>query len=132
MGQKNYFPIIGAQYPGAQLIAGSFVCNGAAAPVSIFPARNAKFTVGAPTVGRYTITLTDGPISGGFIAANIQLADPAANSTKRALLTDVLGLLTNGTFQIQTQSAVGTDANLAGAVVAMFELWLSESVLGAI
>lgn len=117
-GQKNYFPNEGAQFPGCQIIAGRFMVNGASAPTAIKPARNAKFTVSAPTTGVYTVTLSDGVLSGPVISAVAHLSDPLDGaSTKRAFIGNVDNLsdgFADG-FTITTQSTTGTAANLAAA-----------------
>lgn len=115
-GPKNSFPV-DAQMPGMHLIAGSFVCDGANAPTLIEPTRNAKFTVSAPSTGKYIITLADG-LGGAIVGVLVTLMDQAANSTKRAFCSNFLG--GDGTIEIQTQSATGTDANLAAFATVSF------------
>jgi hypothetical protein len=127
MGQKNFYQGVSAQIPQLQIIAGSFVVNGANAPATINPSKQAKFTVSAPAAGVYTVTLTDGPIVGRRIAVIVSLSPLAANSTARAVHTHTDGLATTGTFLITTQSTAGTDANLAAdTAIVNFELLLSE------
>ncbi len=129
-GQKNYFPVDGAQFPGCQFLVGSFVVNGASAPAeaSIVPRRNAKFTIGAPTTGSYTVTLSEG-VAPLAVAVFAVLMDAASNSTKRAFVSNWLNITTTATFSIQTQSAIGTDANLSSSEVVSFLVVLSSSSL---
>lgn len=129
-GPKNAFPLDGANYPGGQIIVGSFLCNGASAPTVVVPSRNAKFTISAPSTGSYTITFTDGIVPGA-IGAVANLADTAANSTKRAFVSNWANLQTVGTLTLQTQSTAGTDANIAlvDAVLVTFVVFISSSSL---
>ena len=128
---KHAFPIIGAQYPGAVVLAGSFLCDGANKPSIVFPQKRAKFDVSAPSpTGVYTVTLSDGPIV-SVVAPFAALVDPDPASTRRAFMGSQANLSSDGTFQIVTQSTAGTAANIAGAAlcVVTFVLWLSDSTL---
>lgn len=128
-GQRNYFPLHGAQFPGAQLLMGSFIPNGAGDPAAVAPNKNGKFTVSAPTAGVHTVTLTDGPISGAAIGFGAFIVDTAVNSTKRAIISDVSTLTEDGKFKVTTQSAAGTDANLSAVVVTFFIIFSSSSTV---
>lgn len=128
-GMRNLFPLMGAQFPGCQLIIGGFVCNGASAPTDIGPANCPKFTVSAPATGLYTITLQDGAVAGEVLGVVPFMMDPAANSTKRVLVANFTNLTVDGTMTLQTQSATGTDANLSAPVVAGFMIVVASSVV---
>lgn len=127
-GPKNTFDV-GVQFPGCEIIFGSFICNGASAPTQISPGRNAKFTISAPTTGKYTVTLTDGSPA-VILGAAAWLAPGEANSTKRAFALN-WGVFGIAGFDIQTQSNTGTDANLSGASgeAVLFMMVVSSSSL---
>lgn len=128
-GMRNLFPLMGAQFPGCQLIIGGFVCDGANAPSDIGPANCPKFTVSAPATGLYTVTLQDGPVAGEVLGVVPFMMDPAASSTKRVIIANFTNLVVDGTLTIQTQSDTGTDANLSSPVVAGFCIVVASSVV---
>ena len=122
MAAKSGYPLGGSKSPGAFLLAGSFVTDGTSAPSVT---TGAGFTVGAPSTGLYTITLSDGACP-GVISAQVSIEDDSGSSTVAALLDDTTTVATNGTFTIQTQSAAGTDADLTGPIV-HFSIWIRNT-----
>jgi hypothetical protein len=113
MPAKGGYPLT-AKTPGIHIVAGSFTTAGASAPSVVL---GAGFTVSAPTAGKYTVTLTDGPFA-QLIGRSVDIHDGGANST----VTAHTGSFTTSAVEIFTQSAPGTDANLTGPVVSFIFL----------
>ena len=123
-GPANTFGDLGNNVAGLYHLHGSFVVNGASAPVGI---SGKGFTIGAPSTGAYTITLdndvlTGGPF-GGVFAVKCGVFNIGTNSTVRVNAGGG-GLVTGASksFIIRTQSSAGVDANLSSNEVVWFEI----------
>jgi hypothetical protein len=104
------YQLEGAKTPGLALFAGSFETDGTGAPLNV---EGAGFSVGAPSTGVYTVTLTDGPFK-GVVAALCSLEDSTADANDTVRFGDTDTLTTGKTFTIITASAAGTDGDLDG------------------
>lgn len=112
-GIKNSYPINGCNIPGAKILAGSFVTDGAAAP-TVYMAP--EMTISAAATGVYTVTLADGLLAGA-VALGISIEDSTADANDTVRFGDLDAITTAGTFTIITASAAGTDADLTGPEV---------------
>lgn len=123
-GAKSAYNKKSWKNPGEHTVSGSFTTDGANAPTAV---SGKGFSVGAPSTGVYTITLTDGPFPAAY-AGYVHLETRTANSNDYAELRSLANLASAGTFTIATQSAAGTDANLTGPIV-HFRLTLRNTSL---
>lgn len=111
--------------PDRVYVTGSFICADTAAPTVI---RGDGFTVSAPTNGLYTITLTDGKFAGcDSVWAGLAQGTSASASVivEGVPNTDVQ----SGFFQLETHSALGTEANLNTPVEVHFGIMLRNTSL---
>lgn len=110
MAGKAGYPLGGVASPGIYVVPFSFVTAGASAPSVV---RGAKVSVGTPSTGVYTVTLTDKFVA--IVSAQISLAEQGTGSNDAAYIDEID--VDAGTITIVTQSAAGTDANLTGPEV---------------
>lgn len=123
-GAKSAYARKSWKNPGEHTVSGHFTTAGASAPTAT---SGKGWSVGAPTNGVYTITLTDGAFVDAY-DCYVHLETRTANSNDYAELRSLANLATAGTFTIATQSAAGTDANLTGPIV-HFRLTLRNTSL---
>ncbi len=109
-GPKAGYPAPKIKTPGASWLVGSFETDDTAAPINV---KGAGFTIGAPTAGVYTVTITDGWCKYA-IPTGIGIEDATADANDTVRYGDLDAVSTAGTFTIITASAAGTDANLNG------------------
>lgn len=95
--------------PGQVEISGSFVCNTTSAPATT---RGRGYSVGAPSTGVYTMTMTQRFDAAYSLTAT--LLQPAAGNddVKITAFDPAPSAGGNATVTIETQSADGTAANL--------------------
>jgi hypothetical protein len=111
--------------PARQVYEGSFETDDTGAPINVV---GAGFSVGAPSTGVYTVTLTDGPFA-RVITAEAWLEEDLSSSAKRVQIMSAQTLLTTKAFTLVTQSTAGTAANLNGPRV-NFRIVVSSSPVG--
>lgn len=123
-GAKGGHPVL-HRAPDRVIMEGSFICNGASAPTTV---RGDGFTIGAPATGLYTGTISDGKYA-GCDAAQAWI-NQASGGNDTAFIEGVVDTdVQSGTFQIQTQSAAGTDADLSAPVEVHFRLCLRNTAV---
>lgn len=121
-GAKRGYPTL-HQSQERVILEGSFICDGANAPSTI---RGEGFSVAAPSTGLYTLTIADGRFAGCTTAQAWIVQASGGNDT--AFIEGVPDTdVQSGTFQIQTQSSAGTDANLSSPVEVHFRLCLKNT-----
>jgi hypothetical protein len=123
-GAKTGYPLSAVKSPGCHLVLIGFVVNSTSAPTSTF---GKGFSVGAPTAGVYTVTLTDGAFPGVY-GAHTHLESRTTNSSKRAETRSTANI-TSGTFTVATQSSAGTDAALSAGEIVWILLALRNTSL---
>jgi hypothetical protein len=104
---------------GSAVYSGSFVTDGANAPSVV---KGKGFTVAAPGTGVYVITFDEKFY--GYVAAFVGIHG-ATGTDDGAYWTaiDPAPAATNATLTVETQSALGTAANLTGPIVSFQVEW---------
>jgi hypothetical protein len=117
-------PIRGSNYRGVERVNGSFVL-GSSGVVSSYAGPGVVVTKVAATTGRYLVTLAKGYRALVGYTVEIQGATSAAINAKGIDGHDPGDFDTGATFLIETESALGTEADLSAGTV-WFELVYSQ------